>query len=294
MECAPRLQRLHLGASDRFFRGRCMERCDKVHAAEKPLFERCHLIQTAQLVQQKDLRRECPQCHLHSLSLRDAGDHIQRFTGGLPPGAARKQLPPLVDHRDQFFLADKLPRHAAQKRRFAAYEKHPDEMRLHGCTQFLWERDSFLTCNAQVDGGQFLQNDALFRVLQKAPTKARPAPGGTRHIPLCDLRLMRVDRPTAQCEQDLLHLLRRQKHPLQGGKLPRCFLRCADCPAHRERWCTAHPQPKLLHIGRKGRRHVHKLPSQPARQRLNHLIILVHPAFSFRVSCHHCMQPGGR
>ena len=152
MECATRLQRLHLGASDRFFRGRCMERCDKVHAAEKPLFERCHLIQTAQLVQQKDLRRESPQCHLHSLSLRDAGDHIQCFTGRLPPGAARKQLPPLVDHRDQLFLADKLPRHAAQKRRFAAarlaYEKHPDEMRLHGCTQFLWEQDSFLPRNA--------------------------------------------------------------------------------------------------------------------------------------------------
>ena len=90
--------------------------------------------------------------HLAETRDNETGDHIQRFTGRLPPGAARKQLPPLVDDRDQLFLADKLPRHAAQKRRFAAawlaYEKHPDEMRLHGCTQFLWERDSFLPRNA--------------------------------------------------------------------------------------------------------------------------------------------------
>ena len=87
-------QSLHLWAALRLCGIRCVDAGNKVHPAEKALFQRHRFLQTAQLVQQDHLRCQRAQRHLDSVGFIHPADALQRRQGLL----RLEKLAPLVHH----------------------------------------------------------------------------------------------------------------------------------------------------------------------------------------------------
>lgn len=116
-------------------------------------------------------------------------------------------------------------------------------------------------------------------VCKNCPPRPARHPGRKGDIPLRDLRLVGVDRTAAKGEEDLFHLRRGQAKRLQRLSFPSQFLRGIYRTAHRKHRRTPHPQPHFLYLRRKRAWQLQQRTRQPARQSLDHLIILVHLPF---------------